>query len=395
MAERLLVPAPLRHVGDDRQEAGGRPARAGLRDIGAVHAPLAQHRVVHLDLELHRLAAEHPMDVRQQEAVALLADHLVDGVADDVFHRAAEPLGVSPVHEAVAARRIAVGDVHRRRVGDELQLPPAGEQLGFGPLVRRHIREHPRQSVRAPVPRDRRAHRQPEPAVARLHLNRRGITPRGEIGQRGEDLAHGPAHDRGELRIDQRRERPVAAHHRLVDPREAHRIGDRVEHQRPVAGSRAHLRFRVPRAQQSAHRGDELGRLDRMHQIAVCATFQPAHPGVGIGQAGREVEHRDVVGGGVGLDAAAELEAVDVGESDIEHDEVRPGRERVQALTPGGGLEHTEAMLAQDPAHGVAVGLGVVHHEDLMWAPGIRHAVPRPARHNPPIGRPTEPARGA
>ena len=76
----------------------------------------------------------------------------------------------------------------------------------------------------------------------------------------------------------------------------------------------------VGAAEHRLHAGDELGRRERLGDVVVGAELEAEHP-VDLGVAGGEEDHRDRRGL---AQAAAHLEAVDVGEADVEHDEPGP-----------------------------------------------------------------------
>ena len=76
--------------------------------------------------------------------------------------------------------------------------------------------------------------------------------------------------------------------------------------------------------QHRLHAGDELGRRERLGHVVVGAELEPEHA-VDLAVAGGEEDHRD---GRRLAEPAAHLEAVDVGETDVEHDEAGPVRRR-------------------------------------------------------------------
>src|SRR5262249_9051074 len=86
-------------------------------------------------------------------------------------------------------------------------------------------------------------------------------------------------------------------------------------------------------------------------------------------------------GGGVGLEALADLIAVHVGQLDVENDQVRSGGRLAQGVLAGRRLLDLIIRLAQDAADGVATGLRVVHHQYGWRITGhARLPVERPPR---------------
>nr|GFD56361.1 hypothetical protein [Tanacetum cinerariifolium] len=83
------------------------------------------------------------------------------------------------------------------------------------------------------------------------------------------------------------------------------------------------------------------------------------------GQGGRGLQHQHGRAVGVGLDAAADLEAVDVGELDVEQHQrhVAAARDR-QRIGAVGSLDHLEPGALQDPGLGVAGAVVVVDIQD-------------------------------
>jgi hypothetical protein len=74
-------------------------------------------------------------------------------------------------------------------------------------------------------------------------------------------------------------------------------------------------------AQQRVDVGDQFVGLDRRRQVVVGAAFQAADLVGAPGQRGRGLQHQHHRAVGVGLDAAADLDAVDVGELDVQQDQ--------------------------------------------------------------------------
>src|SRR4051812_47738860 len=75
----------------------------------------------------------------------------------------------------------------------------------------------------------------------------------------------------------------------------------------------------VPGCDVPRDRPDELLRVDGLHEVGGAAGGQQRAP-VGLVVAAGEGDHGDVRDGGVGLDAAEDFEAGNVGEAEIEED---------------------------------------------------------------------------
>ena len=91
----------------------------------------------------------------------------------------------------------------------------------------------------------------------------------------------------------------------------------------------------VDPAQHRLHPCDELGGRERLREVVVAAELEPEHA-VDLAVARGEEDHRDLRRL---PQALAHLEAVDVGEPDVEHDEARPvGAHRFEARLAGRGL---------------------------------------------------------
>ena len=83
---------------------------------------------------------------------------------------------------------------------------------------------------------------------------------------------------------------------------------------------------------------------ERLGDVVVGAQLEAEHA-VDLAVAGGEEQHRHVL---VGADAAAHLEAVDVGQADVEHHQHRPVLlDQLEAALAGAGLQHAEAGVAQ------------------------------------------------
>ena len=207
---------------------------------------------------------------------------------------------------------------------------------------------------------------------SRISLGMDGC-PASRRGQRRNQLLDPLPDHLGERPPDQPREGLVAADDPVGAAGEADRVADEIERGGPLAGRRPDLALRPAGPEQRAQRRQQLARVHRMRQVAVGAAVQPFRLGVGRGEAGRDVHHLDVAGGGIALEPAADLEAVDVRQTDVERDQLGAlalgQAESVQARRR---LDHVEARLAQDAGQVVALRVVVVHHQDR--GDRLRHA---------------------
>ncbi len=110
---------------------------------------------------------------------------------------------------------------------------------------------------------------------------------------------------------------------------------------------------------------DELGGRERLREVVVGAELEPEHT-VDLAVAGGEEDHRHLRRAS---DAPADLEPVDVGETDVEHHEPRPVRlERPRARAPGRALQDAEPLALEVEADEIGdVGL-VVDDDDRALA---------------------------
>ena len=113
---------------------------------------------------------------------------------------------------------------------------------------------------------------------------------------------------------------------------------------------------------------EKLARIEGFRQIVVGADLQPDDP-VGVVAAGRQHQDRD---GGAGAQAPADLEAVDVGQHDVEHHGVETlAVERVEAVDPGQAAFHREAGGAEIIRdHGGQAGI-VIDDQDAFRQDGL------------------------
>jgi hypothetical protein len=125
----------------------------------------------------------------------------------------------------------------------------------------------------------------------------------------------------------------------------------------------------VPARECAQPRHQLLGR-ERLDQVVVCAGLQSRHA-VGDGVACGQHENRDAVAGGA--DAAADLEPVDLGHEQIEHDRVRRALgELVERLLAVRRQLDLVAVHAKRTVQCVAYRRLVVDYKDAHGADG-RH----------------------
>ena len=120
-------------------------------------------------------------------------------------------------------------------------------------------------------------------------------------------------------------------------------------------------RAAVGASEHRLHPGHQLGGRERLGEVVVAAELEPEHA-VDLAVAGGEEDHRDVRGL---AQSAAHLEAVDVGETDVEHDEARVvGAHRLEPRLARRRLEDAVAVAGQVQVDEIGdVGL-VVDHDD-------------------------------
>src|SRR5262249_14170381 len=132
----------------------------------------------------------------------------------------------------------------------------------------------------------------------------------------------------------------------------------------PLPGGGAGGLLGRPDAQERPNVGEQLARLDRLDQVAVGPFFQGLGAVVRIDVDGGQVQDRRVPGGRQRPQPAGDLEAVEVGQVDVEDDQVGPLAGQGQPFLGGLRLQDAVAGLAQEPAQGLAVGGVVLHVED-------------------------------
>jgi len=241
----------------------------------------------------------------------------------------------------------------------------------------------------------------PDPAVPQGHL---GGFPaagsprahRGPIGApRGdepEQLAEGAAEQLGAGLPQERLGGAVAAGDGPVVVQQADAVADGVEGGLPLVGRAPRGVLGAADPQQRPDRGDQDRRLDGLREVGVGPPLQPPDLVVGVDPGGRDVEDRDGGRGRVGLDPAADLEAADVRQVDVQDDQVGPPRHQAQRRGAVGRLDGGEARVAEDPVDGVALRLVVVDDQDRC---GVRVSHGPPPRAPPGRARPWPVPRGA
>ena len=128
------------------------------------------------------------------------------------------------------------------------------------------------------------------------------------------------------------------------------------------------------RAQHGLHAADELGDAERLGDVVVGAGLE-ADDLVELGVLRRE--HQDVRVA-ERAHAAADLDAVDVGQADVEDDQVERRLQRggLDGGLPVGGLVDVEALLDQQGADEHPVLGCVVDDEGARWGGGAGHGLP-------------------
>jgi hypothetical protein len=180
--------------------------------------------------------------------------------------------------------------------------------------------------------------------------------------------------DRGQWPAKQVAQGAVAAADDAVDVGQGDRVADGVEGDAPFPGRLLGLAD----AQQRPHRGQQLARLDRLDEVTVGAPLQPPRAVAAVDVDRRHVQHRRAGGGRMRLNAAADLEAVDVGQVPVEHDEVGLLRRQAEGVVAGGRFQHLEAFAAEDAAKQAAVGVVVIDEQNGGGSAG--HGGGLPAR---------------
>ena len=98
-------------------------------------------------------------------------------------------------------------------------------------------------------------------------------------------------------------------------------FGDGVEGALPFRARFPQAGLGILRPQQGANRRDELGGLDGLHQVAVGAALEALDLLLGRDERRRRLQDRDGRRHRVGLQPAAHLEPVDVGQLHVQHDQ--------------------------------------------------------------------------
>lgn len=221
-------------------------------------------------------------------------------------------------------------------------MPPPGSESIFTAPPARHVARDDEPGVaslvaHAPARRFGVEHR----AVATVeprHL-RGGIEMR--RGEREELLARIPEFRQGRV---VRREHAAGGE---VDDPGRQRIG---LEQHAVLRLRLATRLvRLARAQERANRRDHDRRLQRIGEVAVRAALEAVHAIRRLDEHGGEHDEGNRRGDGVGLDAPADVEAVDVGQLHVEEHEIgKPFGDGGERRLARRGLEDLEARRPQD-----------------------------------------------
>ncbi len=117
------------------------------------------------------------------------------------------------------------------------------------------------------------------------------------------------------------------------------------------------LAIRPP--QQRLDAADQLAHAERLHQVVVGAHFQPDHL-VHLVRAGGEEDHRSAR---LASQLAQDLEAIDPGEADVEHDEVGRGVGEVRDRVLAGRLHADVVPLSLEGDLDAAGHGGLVLHD--------------------------------
>jgi len=118
------------------------------------------------------------------------------------------------------------------------------------------------------------------------------------------------------------------------------------------------------------HPGQQILRLDGLGDVVGAPHGKPPELVVDATEGGHE-DHRDVPQRGVGLEALADLVAVDTRQQYIQQDQLRGGAlAEGQHLLPRGGGERGVTPPRQKGGDGLQVVLGIVHHQHGAGALG-------------------------
>ncbi len=155
------------------------------------------------------------------------------------------------------------------------------------------------------------------------------------------------------------------------------------EVQRQVAHpQQATLALEAP-PEQGAQAGQQLRQSEGLDQVVVGTRIESLDAVVD-GVARREHEDRRVVAGAA--HAAADGQAVDIGQPEVEDQRVRRGqRQRLERLAARGHGHHLVALEAQGAVDRSADGQVVVHHEDAHGARSYRRGAASHGRGAPGV----------
>ena len=123
--------------------------------------------------------------------------------------------------------------------------------------------------------------------------------------------------------------------------------------------------FGFTRPQQAAHPRQQHHFIGGLEQVILGARTQGAHPCLVVAQ-GCHDDHRDVARGRIGLEPFADRNAVDVGQIDIQKDQIGPfGMRQAQRLGAVGGLNGVIECGRQLDLKNDPVGRHIIDDEDL------------------------------
>ena len=132
---RLLAAALFGDVEERRDPAAYLAFGIELGAVGDEESACSQIWEFDVAFEIRGLAAQHPLGIGPQRVVALGAEHLADGPADNVFAAAADQMRVGLADKAVTEVAAAPHQHEWRAIDDRLQFRFAAAQDFFGALA--------------------------------------------------------------------------------------------------------------------------------------------------------------------------------------------------------------------------------------------------------------------
>ena len=246
--------------------------------------------------------------------------------------------------------------------------------LGIGEVAQaRDVGHHEHEAANVAVLVEHRIGDDAKPGVAHLQVERlaRELTGGADVEhgviereRLAKHVAYRTAGDLGGRAAREREQRAVGAEDQPVVVQDGGGFGNGVEGPSPFHRGLAEAGLGVVGAEQRADRRDQFLRFDRLDEVAVGTAIESLGPALGVDEGRRGLQHRNVGGPFVGLEATADLEAVQVGELDVEHDEPRRLTRQHQRLVAGRRFPHVVADPPQGAAQDVPRGLIVVDGED-------------------------------